>query len=356
MDLRFMFQALDLAAKGRGLVSPNPCVGAVIVKGGEVISTGWHGENGVDHAELVAISSANTSFDGCDLYVTLEPCCHHGKTPPCTDAILSSGISRVFVGMLDPFSEVNGKGIEILRAAGVEVFVCDDLDLVKAISLLNQGFLKSCSVDLPYVVMKSAVTLDGRIATASGESNYITGTAARDDARAERSFCDAVLVGSGTILSDNPELSALNSKKLLRVIVGRELDLPLDLKVFRDENVMYFVNDDSGRDKYEASGVRIFKCKGVEEILIELFNFGVRSVFVEGGGGVHGSFFDAFLENNQLIDRVVWYVSPKFIGGGGISAVAGTGVDDLDFSKSLIDVKCSMVGGDVKIEGYFNFR
>jgi len=360
MNLDLMRKALELARNGKGRVLSNPCVGSVVVKNGEIIGEGWHKFFGGCHAEVEAFNSSSNSLLGADLYVTLEPCCHTGKTPPCVEAILKSGISRVFVGMLDPSAKVNGKGVNLLREHGVQVFVCEDEELVREIRLLNQEFVKNNLLSLPYVVMKAAVTLDGKIATAGGESRYITEKVARDDAHLERSYCDAVLVGAGTVRNDDPELATfgdLSDKNICRVVVGNVTDLSLDFNFFRDSNFVYFVrNIDDTSDKYVERGGKVVEFSSWRDILNSLFEMGFYSVFIEGGAGVFGSLYDEFLTDSSLIDKVLWYVSPKIIGGGGVSVVSGDGVNNLIDSKTLSDMKASVVGNDIKIEGYLNFR
>jgi len=355
-----MARALELAKLGKGCVLTNPCVGAVVVRNGEIIGEGWHKAFGDRHAEINAFDSANNSLMGSDLYVTLEPCCHTGKTPPCTEAIIQAGIARVFVGMIDPSMKVNGGGIEFLRSHGVQVFVCEDLELVRSIRSLNQEFVKNSILGLPYVVMKAAVTLDGKIATASGESKYITGEAARNDAHLERSYCDAVLVGAGTVRNDNPTLASfgeLSDKNLLRIVVGGCADLDLNLNFFRDGNFLYFVKEINGKEYlYEEIGGRVLKFANWLDILKQIYDFSVGSVYVEGGASVFGSLFDENLGNGELIDKVLWYVSPKIIGGNGLSVIGGNGVDKLSDSVFLSDVSVSTIGSDVKICGYLNFR
>lgn len=357
MDNKFMERALELARKGRGFVSPNPCVGAVVVRDGEMIGEGWHRRAGEAHAEVNALEGVDAK--GADIYVTLEPCCHVGKTGACTDVILKSGVSRVFIGMVDPFAEVSGKGIEILRSAGLEVFVCEEGGLVDEIRMLNQEFIKANEVKLPYVVMKAGVSLDGKTTSCRGRRECITNAEARADGRIERSFCDAVLVGGGTVKADDPELAAhgkFADKDLLRVIVSRKLNFDLSYKIFRDNNVVIFASDFSGIDEYVERGIKVFEFKSMKDVLLSLLDLGILSVYVEGGSYIHGVLYDEFLNDEDLIDKVIFYISPRIIGGSGLNAISGKGVPEIVSSKKMKNVSCENIAGDFKVTGYFNLR
>lgn len=333
-----MQRAIELAALGIGFTSPNPVVGVVIVNKGEIVSEGWHKKAGGPHAEVVALEGLSLQASECDLYVTLEPCAHHGKTGPCAEAIVNAGFKRVFIGMLDPFPEVNGKGVKFLKDHGVEVFVFEEnSDLVQSIRLLNQPFLKYVETGLPYVVLKAGMSLDGLIATNTGQSKWITSELARVDARLERSRCDAVLVGAGTVINDDCELGAYGpyvDKKLLRIVIGQDLDLDPNLKIFRDDNFLI---------ESVSKGERV----DLEKLLNKIAGMGVRSVFVEGGSSVHGSFVDA-----GLVDKVIFYIAPKLIGGANAySVVGGAGVQNLTDALELKNFNSIMIGNDLKVTG-----
>ncbi|MEK7673339.1 MAG: bifunctional diaminohydroxyphosphoribosylaminopyrimidine deaminase/5-amino-6-(5-phosphoribosylamino)uracil reductase RibD [Patescibacteria group bacterium] len=359
----FMQKALELAKRGLGFTAPNPCVGAVIIKNGKVIGEGWHKKAGQDHAEIVAIKSVKNKSEivGADLYVTLEPCSHTGKTGPCAEAIVKAGFKNVYIGMKDPFEKVNGNGIKFLKKNEVVVEICkENSELGREIRIINQPFIKWAKTGIPYVTLKAGMTLDGKIATAGGESHWITSELARQDSKIERSFCDAVLVGSGTVKADDAELAPaakFSSKKLLRVVLNSKLDLDLKRKVFRDENVFVACSELASlksREKYEKAGVE-FKAFGKEKVdVVKLVRFlgarGVQSVFVEGGSKVHGLFFD-----ENLVDKVLFYVAPKLFGGSdSISVIGGKGVKKIDSSLEFEELQVEVVGQDLKIKGFVN--
>lgn len=352
----FMERACTLALNGLGKTSPNPCVGAVIVKDGKIIAEGWHQKAGADHAEVVAIGSAK-SVKGATLFVTLEPCCHLGKTPPCTDLIVETGIVRVVVGMIDPFGKVCGKGVEVLKKAGVKVEIYSG-DLEMKIRNLNQPFVKVNSTGIPYVILKAGVSFDGKIATADGHSKWITDDVSREDSKRERALCDAVLVGFGTVQADDPVLDGAK-----RIIFDKKLELDLKKKVFRDKNVFVACTDLASRynrKRFEKAGIS-FKSFGKGRISISSFlrflgKSGIQSLFVEGGAGIHGAFYDAFLKNPLVLDRVVFYIAPKILGGNdALSAIGGRGLRNLAGAPEFREFNCEKLKRDLKIEGFFNF-
>lgn len=350
---KFMLRALELARNGVGLTSPNPAVGAVIVYNGKIVGEGWHKKAGKPHAEIEAISSVkNVVLKDCELYVTLEPCCHHGKTPPCTDAIVRAGFKKVFVGMTDPFAKVDGKGVKILRNAGVQVQVLRrGSKLRREIAEMNQPFIKWARTGLPYVTLKAGISLDGKIAVREGSSTFITGPVARNDARLERSKYDAVLVGSGTVAVDDCELAAHGKyakKGLLRIIFDKDLSLSLDRRVFRDENVFVVTTklaSEQSRQRFASAGVD-FKVLGEERIDIDAVlryfgEWGVQSIFVEGGVKVHKAFFDA-----GVFDQVLFYIAPKIVGENGLS---------LEGDSDLKNITVEKIGKDLKLRSIKNF-
>lgn len=348
---RFMQRAYELAQKGVGFTSPNPTVGAVLVKKGNIIGEGYHKKAGKLHAEIIAIKDAKKKkhdVSGSKLYVTLEPCVHTGKTPPCTEAIHEAGIKKVVIGMKDPSKKVDGKGARLLACAGIKVeWLSRVNELYKDIRLLNQPFIKHATIGLPYVTIKVGMSLDGKIATRTMQSKWITKKRARSDARMIRSQHDAVLVGSGTVKADDPQLAAhgrWKNKNLLRVIIDPTGSCPQSSRVFRDDHVLV-VSSGGSFGKKRVS---------IKKLLRYLGNKNYQSVFVEGGSGVHGSFFDAFLRDRSVIDRVITYISPRVIGGKGISFVGGQGVADLSKSVVLDDVMTEQIGDDIKVSGYYN--
>jgi len=376
MNLELMRDALALAKKGCGFTSPNPCVGALIVKDDVVVAEGWHKKAGLDHAEVDTVNDflykngigkadlKKGMFFGYDMYVTLEPCSHVGKTPSCANFLSFLGFSKVFIGMKDPNPIVNGAGIELLRSTGVDVVMLDDSDLLKDLKFLNRSFISSVKKGLPYVVIKAGMSLDGKIALGSGESKWITGDEARMDALFERSLSDAVLVGSSTVSYDNPHLGVSDdfSKDLLRVIFDKTLSLSLDFDIFRNKNVFVATTDlasGGDRQRYLDAGVS-FKSFGEKKINVRSFleflykEFGIQRLFVEGGAGVIGSFYDAFLVDGGLIDEVLFYIAPKIIGGrSNLSVVGGGGATFLDSLPEFSFVKTTSFGRDIKFSGFY---
>lgn len=357
-----------LAKKGEGFTSPNPCVGAVIVKGGKILAEGWHKKAGEDHAEIVAIKKISKKSDlkGSSLYVTLEPCCHTGKTPPCVNSIVDAGIKEVFVGMVDPFAKVKGKGVKFLKKHGVKVEILKPTsELAKTISDINQPFIKSVKLGLPYVILKAGISLDGKIATSTGDSKWITSEASRDDSRVERSKCDCVIVGSGTVDKDNPNLFAAalyNSKRILRIVIDKFLSSNVNKNIFRDKNVFVATMDMASKinkDKFTKAGIK-FKFFGehvvsIKKLLVYLNSIGIQSVFVEGGGSVHGHFYDAAIKDKTLVDKVIFYIAPKLIGGEkSLSVIGGTGYESISKIDSFKNSELKKIGEDFKFTGVFN--
>lgn len=309
-----MRRCVELARKAEGRTAPNPMVGAVVVKDGEVIGEGWHAMAGEAHAEPDSLEKATSDPAGATMYVNLEPCCHHGRTPPCTDAILQAGISRVVVGMVDPNPIVAGKGIALLRAAGVDVEVGIE---ERACRELNAGYLKAMNRGLPRVWLKVAATLDGRIADAQGNSQWITSEAARRVVHQLRDGMDAVLVGSGTLLSDDPALTTRieGGQDALPVVMDSQLRCPSGAKVLQSSRraVIYCAEDAPQRD-LNADIVRVRSTDmglDLEAVLRDLVERGVHNLLVEGGGGVHRSFLQS-----GLADRLLLFMAPRVLAGG----------------------------------------
>lgn len=379
MDEIFMKRAIELAKQGEGFTSPNPCVGAVIVKGGQIVAEGFHEKAGSDHAEIVAIKQMMqksgimtvdiepTLFHNATLYVTLEPCAHSGKTPPCIKALAAARFSKIVIGMKDPFKKVNGKGISFLKKSGIKVSVLKPgSKLAEEVRAINQPFIKSVTEGLPYLTLKAGLSLDGKIASSTKDSKWITNEKSRLDAKLERSKCDAVIVGAGTVFKDNPELATISpykSKKILRVIVGDKLVYDQNLKIFRDENVLIACSDamsvKSRKCFTDASiSVKSFGKKRVslKKLLKYLLSKGVQSVFVEGGSSMNGSLFDENLNDSKLIDRVLFYYAPKLIGGNkSISVVGGNGIEKIAQAIEIRKSKIDFIDGDLKYEGLISF-
>jgi diaminohydroxyphosphoribosylaminopyrimidine deaminase/5-amino-6-(5-phosphoribosylamino)uracil reductase len=379
MDEIFMRRAIELARKGEGFTSPNPCVGAVIVKGGQIVAEGWHEKAGTDHAEIMAIKQMMQKsgimtvdiepmlFHNAILYVTLEPCAHTGKTPPCVKAVAAAGFSKVVIGMKDPFAKVNGKGISYLKKHGIKVSVVKPTSkLAEEVRAINQPFIKTVTLGFPYLILKAGLSLDGKIATYSKDSKWITNEKSRMDSRLERSKCDAVIIGATTVSNDNPELATVGqykSKNLLRVVVGDKLDFNKGMKVFRDENVLVACSDAMSsklKKKFTDAGVSVKSFGKKKVVFKKLLKYlavnGVQSVFVEGGSGLKGSLFDENLTDSKLVDRVIFYYAPKLVGGArSLSVIGGIGIDKISDSIEIVKSKFELIDQDLKYDGLINF-
>lgn len=345
-----MRRALEISKKG--FTHPNPMVGALIVCDGKVLSEGFHSRAGMPHAEREALRGIDAS--GATLYVTLEPCSHHGRTPPCTDAIIESGIRRVVCAMRDPNPLVSG--IEILRDAGIEVEVGLLGDEARR---LNEAFVTSFEKGRPFILSKCAATLDGKIATSSGESKWISSEESRDYTRSLRGRFGAICVGIRTVLADDPSLGAPRGPDPLRVILDSTLRIPPDSCVLRDSNALVITTERYDRDAFatlEDRGVAVAVC-GREKVdfkgaVAHLFEKGIRSVLVEGGGEVHASAFAS-----GLVDRVIFIYSPRIVGGAAAPGmVSGPGIGALRDAVRLEDVEVSRIGADICVTGRVQTR
>jgi diaminohydroxyphosphoribosylaminopyrimidine deaminase / 5-amino-6-(5-phosphoribosylamino)uracil reductase len=350
----FMRAAVREAAKGLGRTSPNPAVGAVLVKNGRVIARGHHSRAGGPHAEVVALRAAGARACGADLYTTLEPCDHFGRTPPCSVAVLEAGVRRVIVGSADPNPLVNGRGIARLREAGVEVVTGV---LREACDELNAHWFTFITERRPHVTLKAAVTLDGRIATRTGDARWVTGEPARRWVHRLRDRVDAVLVGSGTARADDPRLTTRlpggRGRDPIRVVLDTDLSLPRDLKLFRQRSAApTLVAHASARTRVLGPRVELVRCKrgagGIDlrDLLARLAARGVTHLLVEGGARVHARFLE-----EGLVDRVAILVAPKIAGGDGIPLVAGRGPARMADALALTDVRVERVGDDVLVTG-----
>ena len=361
-DVQFMRLALRLARRGHGATSPNPLVGAVVVKGGKIIGRGWHRRAGLPHAEIEALLNAQKNYfnpRGATLYVTLEPCCTHGRTPPCTDAIISAGIKRVVIGATDPNPNHAGKGFKILKRAGINVvhgILADEC------AKLNEAFNHWIVERTPFVTVKAAMTLDGKIATASGESKWITGEEARAHGMKLRQGSDAILVGINTILADNPSLTARSqNKNLRRIILDSQARTPLAAKVVSDEFAALttiIVSKVAPKQRVAALSEKVkviiapaanskLKIKNsklnLRWLLKKLGAENVTSLLVEGGGEVNASFL-----LGGLAQRVAFFYAPKILGGRDArKGVAGDGAKSLSEVIQLNQVEWRKVGEDL---------
>jgi len=357
-DQKFMKRAIQLARRGRGKTSPNPMVGAVVVRKGKIVGEGFHSGPGLPHAEVLALAQAGGRARGATLYTNLEPCCHTAKrTPPCTDAIIRSGIKRVVVAMTDPNPMVSGKGFHILRQAGIEVV---EAILRPEAERLNEVFIKYITTQRPFVILKAAMTLDGRIATRSGTSRWITGEAARREVHRLRSEVDAVMVGIGTVLADDPMLTARRrgAKNPMRVVIDPSLRTPLNARIITSITeaptlLLTTSKAPSGKiKKLKERGAQIEllpHTKGevvFDAILDRLGKAGVTSLLIEGGGRVNGMALRA-----RAVDRVIFYVAPKLLcGEDAKGVVAGRSISDLSQAIRLERFKIRRIGEDIRIE------
>ncbi|HZG82176.1 MAG TPA: bifunctional diaminohydroxyphosphoribosylaminopyrimidine deaminase/5-amino-6-(5-phosphoribosylamino)uracil reductase RibD [Brevibacillus sp.] len=358
-DARYMNMAIELARAGFGQTSPNPLVGAVIVKNGTVVGMGAHLRAGEPHAEVHALRMAGNQAKDATLYVTLEPCCHVGKTPPCTVAVIRAGINRVVVAALDPNPQVAGGGVEKLRAAGLEVIVGIEEEKAKQ---LNEVFFHYIQSKRPFVTLKTASTLDGKIATHTGHSKWITGKDARREVHELRRVHDAILVGSGTVLADDPALTArvdgkVWGKQPVRVILDRRLRTPLTAQVVTDRSaetwiVTSSVSSEQQRQALVENGVSVIAVDGeltVDKVLEVLGERGITSLLVEGGAEINGAFLQA-----KAIQKIVSYVSLKLVGGRNAPTIfGGEGIARMEDALDLIHAQIEPIGTqDIRITGY----
>lgn len=357
IDEQFMRMAIELAKKGEGFVNPNPMVGAVIIKDGRIIGSGYHKKYGDFHAERNAILDCKEDLTGAVMYVTLEPCCHYGKTPPCTEAIIESGIQRVVVGLADPNPKVAGKGIKILQSAGIEV---ETFVLEEECKKLNEVFLHYITNEIPYVVMKYAMTMDGKIAAYTGVSKWITGETARKRSWEDRHRYMAIMVGSHTVLVDDPMLNCRipDSRQPIRIVCDTHLKTPLTSNLIKTAREIPLWLATACKDKeciapYLDAGCHIVQVdikEGVLDLKMLLMELGrqkIDSILVEGGSKLHWSFL-----KERLIQKVQAYIAPKLLGGEGAkSPIGGLGFAAPDDAVYLENITITSLGADILIEG-----
>ncbi|MGI6065595.1 MAG: bifunctional diaminohydroxyphosphoribosylaminopyrimidine deaminase/5-amino-6-(5-phosphoribosylamino)uracil reductase RibD [Bacillota bacterium] len=358
-DELFMKKALELARLAEGWTSPNPMVGAIVVRDGRIIGQGYHQRAGTPHAEVHALRMAGKEAKGSTLYVTLEPCCHYGRTPPCVDTILEAQVARVVTAMEDPNPKVAGGGLKKLRQNGVEITTGV---LENEARVLNEIFLKSITAALPYIAVKSALTLDGKIATKTGSSRWITGHEARLKAHRLRHIHDGVLVGIGTILADNPQLTVRipgeTLKNPVRIVIDSSLRITPDAQVLNQSQaptLIYTARPAAEKmEKLKSQGVKVIKCPGpdgqvdLKEALKDMFQRGISSILVEGGAGINGTLLD-----QKLIDKMYVFYAPKVIGSHLAPGMfAGSGVSDMQDAVLLDKTSVEIIGPDVLISGY----
>ena len=355
----YMELALELAEKAKGRTSPNPMVGAVIVKAGEIIAKGYHHYAGGKHAEKNALVKAGDKASGATMYVTLEPCSHYGKQPPCVEAIIEAGIKKVIVAMKDPNPLVAGKGIEILVEAGIEV---ETGLLEEQAKKLNEIFIKYITTEKPFVISKSAITLDGKIATKTGDSKWITDSKSREIVHQLRDRVDAILVGIGTVLADNPRLTTRlveDGQDPIRVILDSKLRISNSAKVINQSSsakTIIICTELAAEEKITEletkDNLEIVKLAKKEispqKALEELGKREITSLLIEGGSRVNASFL-----NDNAVDKLYYFIAPKIIGGAeSIPVVAGMGIEKIKEAIEIDNLKVEMLENDILVTGY----
>jgi diaminohydroxyphosphoribosylaminopyrimidine deaminase / 5-amino-6-(5-phosphoribosylamino)uracil reductase len=375
LDTLFMARALELATRGQGFVEPNPMVGCVIVRDGAIVGEGWHQRFGGPHAEVEALRSAGSRAHGATAYVNLEPCCHHGKTPPCTDAVISAGIARVVCAQQDPFEAVSGHGIAALRSAGIAV----DIGIGEAEARrINAPYLKLISTGRPWIIAKWAMTLDGKIATRTGDSRWISSEASRELVHAIRGRVDGIMVGRGTVEKDDPLLTARppGPRIATRIIIDSKASLSSDsqlVRTAREAPVLIAATAAASQinvDRLTSAGCEVFlpladdqlrqdspwrgDCAAphqaaisIPALLTELGRRRMTNILVEGGSQLLGSLFDT-----GAIDEVHIFIAPKLIGGHEApSPIGGAGLDQIASSLQLGDIEVTHSGEDLHVHG-----
>ena len=360
-DQNYMLQAIQLAKQGEGWTNPNPMVGAVIVKNGRIIGKGYHKKCGELHAERNAIASLTESAEGATIYVTLEPCCHYGKTPPCTEAIIEQKIKRVVIGSRDPNPKVSGKGIKMLQEAGIEViedFMREECDR------LNPVFFHYITTKTPYVVMKYAMTLDGKIAAVTGDSRWVTGEAARSYVHALRKRYTGIMAGIGTVMADDPLLNCRTEAGVdpVRIICDSCLRIPLDSQLVKTAGKIPLIVagvparwTEVQQEKEKAllaAGVTVLHSPGEKTVdlpwlMRELGTRDIDGILLEGGGELNGAALEA-----GIVQKVYAFIAPKLIGGTGAKGpVGGKGLEKMCEARALTDIEIQQLGQDICISG-----
>lgn len=359
LDETFMARAIELARLGEGKTAPNPLVGAVLVKSGRVIGEGWHERFGQAHAEVNVIHNAQKLHEdpvGSTLYVTLEPCCHYGKTPPCTDLIVRSRIGRVVIGIMDPNPMVAGRGAEALRKAGISV---ETGVLEEDCRQLNEIFIHFITTKQPFVTIKAAVSLDGKIAAYTGASKWISGENSRREVQLLRNRYTAVMVGVNTVLEDDPELTCRlpGGSSPLRIILDSHLRIPKTSRVLAGSDTMIACIKDADTKKVcelEALGATVLRCKSNEgsvdlkDLMEKLGSLGIDSILLEGGGTVNATAF-----SQGIVNKLLLHMAPKILGGASAKTfVEGLGVPSPDCAQQFRIQSVGLQGEDIRIVAY----
>ena len=360
-DELYMKLALECAIQGIGRVNPNPLVGAVIVKDGEIIGKGYHEKYGELHAERNALANCTTSKHGSTMYVTLEPCCHYGKTPPCTKAIIENGISKVIIGTLDPNEKMAGKGVEKLRKSGIEVVVGVLEEQCKSI---NEVFFHYITQKTPFVVMKYAMTMDGKISTVTGESKWITGETAREKVHQDRSRYSAIMVGIGTVLADNPMLDCRieNGRNPTRIICDSNLRTPIEGNVVQTAKSIRTIIattkvDEDYHKVYLDNNCQILVVSpkdgriDLQELMLKLGEMNIDSILLEGGSTLNYSALES-----RIVHKVQCYIAPKLFGGDiSKSPVGGKGFSEISKAVKLKNSEITQIADDILIESEVDY-
>jgi len=359
-DEFYIKRTLRLASKARGMTSPNPMVGAVIVKSGKIVSEDYHRKPGSPHAEALVIEEAGKNAQGSTLYVNLEPCCHTDKrTPPCTKAIIKAGIKKVVIGMIDPNPNVSGKGVLELERAGIQVKIGV---LEKESRRLNEFYIRYITSGRPFVILKIAMTLDGKIATPDGQSKWITGEQARKMVHFTRSSVDAILTAIGTVKADNPHMTARirAGKSPLRIVIDPYLEIPISAHILEIPPETVIVTRKAHmsstavekKKKLHDKGIQLIEYKGEKAnlslLIKKLAMRGITSVLIEGGSSLN-----AYALGEGIVDKVMFFIAPKIMGGEkSFTAIGGETYRRLEDAYKISDLKIRRIGKDILIEGY----
>lgn len=357
-DEYFMREALRFARNAAGRTSPNPLVGAVVVKDGVIVASGWHRKAGTPHAEVHALNMAGELAKGATVYVTLEPCSHYGRTGPCAKALVEAGVKRVVAAMEDPNPKVAGKGFQILRDAGIEV---TSGVLEEEAKKLNEPFLKWITTGKPFVALKTAMSLDGKIATSAGKSQWITNEKSRMRVHKLRDIFDGILVGINTVLKDDPSLTTRlpykEGKNPVRVVLDSKAKIPLTAKLLTDGQAptVVAVTENAPKENVTAienTGAKVIICGegpqvDIQKLLEKLGEMNICSLFIEGGGQVNFSFLEA-----KAVDKVYAFIAPMLIGGkNALTPVEGNGFEELSYAPRLKNVEVETLDGDILLTG-----
>tara|TARA_A100001037_G_scaffold90741_1_gene82203 strand:- start:10716 stop:11798 length:1083 start_codon:yes stop_codon:yes gene_type:complete len=358
--MNYMSRAISLSKKALGSVSPNPAVGALVVNNDKIVGEGWTQPPGQNHAEIMAIEQAGELAKGASLYTTLEPCNYHGRTPPCVEKIIKSQIKKVHISILDPNKNVYGQGIKKLQEQGIETELGE---LSEKVTMNLEGYLKFVTKKSPFITAKFAMSLDGKIATKTGDSKWISGDKSRRFVHELRSASDAIIIGVNTVIKDNPKLTARNkserpiSNQPLRIILDTNLRTPLNSIILKQPGTTIIATNSSDDSRFSNfPNVKIWKIPkynshiSIPDLLATLYNKGISNVLIESGGTLLGTLFD-----QKLIDKVIAFISPKIIGGENTnSPVIGTGIESINDSIKIHNSKWRKFGDDMAMIGYCN--